>query len=121
MLCFAALGAGNGATSQIVPRRRPLTTAVAGGMIDEVGALGGGILPNLLGQSKQATGSYAVGFICYAILAVFVLGLMCITSRRWTRTWVAAGGRPLATVSTDESEPPLTVAVSQTRELVLEV
>jgi NNP family nitrate/nitrite transporter-like MFS transporter len=49
MLCFAALGAGNGATFQLVPLRWPLTTAVAGGMIGEVGALGGGILPNVLG------------------------------------------------------------------------
>ena len=44
MLCFAALGAGNGATFQLVPLRWPLTTAVAGGMIGEIGALGGGIL-----------------------------------------------------------------------------
>src|SRR5437763_16847067 len=32
MLCFGALGAGNGATFQFVPLRWPLTTAVAGGM-----------------------------------------------------------------------------------------
>ena len=31
MLCFAALGAGNGATFQLVPLRWPITTAVAGG------------------------------------------------------------------------------------------
>ena len=55
MLCFAALGAGNGATFQLVPIRWPLTTAVAGGMIGEIGALGGSILPNLLGLSKQYT------------------------------------------------------------------
>lgn len=30
MLCFAALGAGNGATFQLVPLRWPVTTAVAG-------------------------------------------------------------------------------------------
>jgi NNP family nitrate/nitrite transporter-like MFS transporter len=70
MLCFAALGAGNGATFQLVPLRWPLTTAVAGAMIGEIGALGGGILPNLLGQSKQHTGSYRGGFLLYAFLAV---------------------------------------------------
>ena len=95
MLCFAALGAGNGATFQLVPLRWPLTTAVAGGMIGEIGALGGGVLPNLLGQSKQHTGSYATGFIVYAALACLVLVLLRIVSRRWTKTWVGAGGRAL--------------------------
>lgn len=93
MLCFAALGAGNGATFQLVPLRWPLTTAVAGGMIGEIGALGGGILPNLLGQSKQHTGSYRAGFLLYAVLAVAVLVVMRIAARSWTRTWVGAGGR----------------------------
>jgi NNP family nitrate/nitrite transporter-like MFS transporter len=121
MLCFAALGAGNGATFQLVPLRWPLTTAVAGAMIGEVGALGGGILPNLLGQSRQHTGSYAAGFICYAVLALLVLGLTRIVSRKWTRTWVAVGGRALARASSDKSKHPLTVPVSHTNEVTLEV
>ena len=40
MLCFAALGAGNGALFQLVPLRWPATTAVAGSMIGEIGAVG---------------------------------------------------------------------------------
>lgn len=93
MLCFAALGAGNGATFQLVPLRWPASTAVAGSMIGEIGALGGSILPNLLGQSKQHTGSYATGFLIYTGLAVLVLVMLRIVARRWTRTWVGAGGR----------------------------
>ncbi|MBW4026610.1 MAG: NarK/NasA family nitrate transporter [Acidobacteria bacterium] len=93
MLCFAALGAGNGATFQLVPLRWPTTTAVAGGMIGEIGALGGSILPNLLGQSKQHTGSYSMGFVAYAVFAVAVLAVMWKVSRRWTMTWAGAGGR----------------------------
>ena len=93
MLCFAALGAGNGATFQLVPLRWPITTAVAGGMIGEIGALGGGILPNLLGQSKQHTGSYSSGFVIYAALATIVLLVLRIVSKQWTQTWVGAGGR----------------------------
>jgi NNP family nitrate/nitrite transporter-like MFS transporter len=93
MVCFAALGAGNGATFQMVPLRWPTTTAVAGGMIGEIGALGGGILPNLLGQTKQHTGSYTLGFLIYSLLALGVLAMMLIVSRRWTRTWADAGGR----------------------------
>jgi len=95
MLCFAALGAGNGATFQLVPLRWPITTAVAGGMIGEIGALGGGILPNVLGYSKQHTGSYREGWIAYAALAFAILILMRVVSRSWTRTWVGSGGRAL--------------------------
>lgn len=97
MLCFAALGAGNGATFQLVPLRWPATTAVAGGMIGEVGALGGSILPNLLGQSKQHTGSYSTGFLVYVGIAIFVFLLMQSFARIWTKKWVRAGGRALRT------------------------
>ena len=95
MLCFAALGAGNGATFQLVPLRWPITTAVAGGMIGEIGALGGSILPNLLGLSKQYTASYRGGFIVYAILAIGVLFMLRTVSKKWTNAWVGRGGRVL--------------------------
>jgi len=95
MLCFAALGAGNGATFQLVPLRWPLATAVAGSMVGEIGALGGSILPNVLGQSKQHTGSFAAGFAAYAVFALLVLVMLRIVSRKWTRTWVGEGGRAL--------------------------
>ncbi|HVW77641.1 MAG TPA: MFS transporter [Alloacidobacterium sp.] len=93
MLCFAALGAGNGAAFQLVPLRWPTSTAIAGSMIGEIGALGGSILPNLLGQSKQHTDSYASGFIIYAALALLVLIIMRLFARQWTRSWVGPGGR----------------------------
>jgi NNP family nitrate/nitrite transporter-like MFS transporter len=92
MLCFAALGAGNGATFQLVPLRWPVTTAVAGGMIGEIGALGGSILPNLLGFSRQYTGSYRTGFIVYAMLAAAILVMLRAVSKGWT-SWVGQGGR----------------------------
>jgi NNP family nitrate/nitrite transporter-like MFS transporter len=95
MVCFAALGAGNGATFQLVPLRWPITTAVAGGMIGEIGALGGFILPNLLGLSKQYTASYRAGFIVYSGLAFVVLVMLRQVSKRWTRSWVGRGGRAL--------------------------
>jgi MFS transporter, NNP family, nitrate/nitrite transporter len=101
MLCFAALGAGNGATFQLVPLRWPVTTAVAGGMIGEIGALGGSILPNVLGFSKQYTGSYRTGFIVYAMLAAAILLMLRAVSKGWT-SWVGQGGRALtAHVSLD--------------------
>ncbi|MBB5339564.1 hypothetical protein [Tunturiibacter gelidoferens] len=103
MLCFAALGACIGATFQLVPLRWPLTTAVAGGMIGEIGALGGGILPNLLGQSKQHTGSYHAGFLLYAVLAVGVLLIIRTVARSWTRSWIAPGGRAIDAAPADSA------------------
>ena len=103
MLCFAALGAGNGALFQLVPLRWPLATAVAGSMIGEIGALGGGFLPNAMGQSKQLTGTYLWGFVSFAVLALVMLGMLRLVQIRWTRTWAEKGGRarpmPAATAS----------------------
>jgi NNP family nitrate/nitrite transporter-like MFS transporter len=93
MLCFAALGAGNGALFQLVPLRWPLATAVAGSMIGEIGALGGGFLPNAMGLSKQFTGTYFWGFLSFAVLAVAMLVMLRVMQLRWTRTWAEKGGR----------------------------
>lgn len=93
MLCFAALGAGNGALFQLVPLRWPLTTAVAGSMIGEIGALGGGLVPNAMGLSRQYTGTYFWGFALFALLALCALGMMRFMQIRWTRTWAEKGGR----------------------------
>lgn len=93
MLCFAALGAGNGALFQLVPLRWPTTTAVAGSMIGEIGALGGGLVPSTMGLSRQSLGSYGFGFFLFAGLALAVLVVMRIMQIRWTRTWAEKGGR----------------------------
>ena len=93
MLCFAALGAGNGALFQLVPLRWPLSTAVAGSMIGEIGALGGGFLPNAMGLSMQQRGSYFWGFVAFALLALAMLLMLRIVQIRWTRTWAERGGR----------------------------
>jgi NNP family nitrate/nitrite transporter-like MFS transporter len=93
MLCFAALGAGNGALFQLVPLRWPVTTAVAGSMIGEIGALGGGFIPNAMGQSKQHFDTYLWGFVAFAVLAVAMLLMLRVVQIRWTRTWAEKGGR----------------------------
>ncbi|MDM0070229.1 MULTISPECIES: MFS transporter [unclassified Variovorax] len=91
--CFAALGAGNGALFQLVPLRWPASTAVAGSMIGEIGALGGGLVPNAMGLSKQYLGSYTWGFVFFALLSLVMLGVMRVMQIRWTRTWAEKGGR----------------------------
>jgi NNP family nitrate/nitrite transporter-like MFS transporter len=96
IVCFAALGAGNGALFQLVPLRWPAATAVAGSMIGEIGALGGGLVPNAMGLSKQFLGSYLWGFLLFAGLAFVMLVVMRIMQIRWTRTWAEKGGRARA-------------------------
>ena len=93
IVCFAALGAGNGALFQLVPLRWPTSTAVAGSMIGEIGALGGGLVPMLMGQSKQNTDSFLTGFIVLAVFSLLMLGVMRKMQVRWTRTWAEKGGR----------------------------
>lgn len=93
MACFALLGAGNGALFQLVPLRWPLTTAVAGSMIGEIGALGGAIVPNAMGLSKQYAGTYLWGFVTFAALAVVMLIMLRTVQIRWTRTWAEKGGK----------------------------
>jgi NNP family nitrate/nitrite transporter-like MFS transporter len=115
MICFAALGAGNGALFQLVPLRWPATTAVAGSMIGEIGALGGGFIPNAMGQSKQHTGSYFGGFLAFASLAVVAFVVLRVAQRRWTRTWVGAGGRAHVSASISVPSPVDEVAAAVSR------
>jgi NNP family nitrate/nitrite transporter-like MFS transporter len=93
IVCFAALGAGNGALFQLVPLRWPTTTAVAGSMIGEIGALGGGLVPNAMGLSKQYLGSYLWGFVAFGALALAMLAVMRVMQSRWIQTWAGRGGR----------------------------
>jgi len=76
-----------------VPLRWPLSTAVAGSMIGEIGALGGGFLPNAMGLSKQHGATYLWGFVAFAILALAMLAMLRVVQIRWTRTWAERGGR----------------------------
>ena len=92
---FAAMGAGNGAVFQLVPLRFRTTTAVAGSLIGEVGALAGGFLPYAMGVGRQHTGSFAPGFLGGTALAVGVIVVLAVVAKQWTRTWVGEGGRAL--------------------------
>jgi NNP family nitrate/nitrite transporter-like MFS transporter len=115
MTCFAALGAGNGALFQLVPLRWPATTAVAGAMIGEIGALGGGLVPNAMGLAKQYLGSFGWGFLFIAALAAGVLVFLRWLQVRWTTTWAEKGGRArMGTSSVTSIKPetsPASVAV----------
>ena len=75
--------------------RWPTNTAVAGSMIGEIGALGGAILPNVMGLSKQYTGSFSLGFVGYAVFTAVVLGCLALWQRKWVGSWVGPRGKAL--------------------------
>ncbi len=93
MICFAMLGAGNGALFQLVPLRWPTTTAIAGSMIGEIGALGGGFIPNAMGLSKEYTGTFFWGFAAFSLIAITAFVVLRVAQRKWTKTWVDKGGK----------------------------
>jgi len=96
VVCFSAMGAGNGAVFQLVPLRFKSSTAVAGSLIGEVGALAGGFLPVVMMSSKTSFGSFGPGFISGTLLALGMLGCLALVIGHWTTSWVGAGGRALA-------------------------
>ncbi len=93
VVCFSAMGAGNGAVFQLVPLRFRTSTAVAGSLVGEIGALAGGFLPNAMGMGKQHFGSFAPGFLSGTVLAVLVLIALVLVTKKWTSTWVGHGGK----------------------------
>jgi NNP family nitrate/nitrite transporter-like MFS transporter len=95
VICFAAMGAGNGAVFQLVPLRFQTTTAVAGSLVGEIGALAGGMLPNAMGTGKELYGTFAPGFLSGMVLTIVALTMLLAVTKRWTRTWVGSGGKAL--------------------------
>ena len=93
LFAFAAMGASNGAVFQLVPLRFGGATAVAGSLVGEVGALAGGLLPATMGAGMEWSGTYALGFLLVVGLAIAGLAWLRLVARRWTSTWVGAGGR----------------------------
>lgn len=92
---FSSMGAGSGALFQLVPLRFKSSTTVASSFIGEMGALAGGVLPVIMGVSKQRTGTFAPGFVVGILLTLTAFVMMLLVSRRWTSTWVGVGGKAL--------------------------
>ncbi len=93
VVTFSAMGAGNGAVFQLVPLRFGTSTAVAGSLVGEIGALAGGFLPTMMGVGKQWTGSFSYGFLSGVALSLACLFALALVMRQWTRTWVGEGGK----------------------------
>lgn len=94
LLVFAAgmqaLGMGNGAVFQLVPQRFRHEIGVMTGLVGMSGGIGGFYLASSLGFSKQLLGSYQLGLLIFAALALTALVGLSSIKRRWRTTWGAA-------------------------------
>ncbi|MBV8367776.1 MAG: NarK/NasA family nitrate transporter [Candidatus Eremiobacteraeota bacterium] len=91
------LGIGNGAIFKLVAQNFPKNTGLVGGLVGAAGGLGGFFPPIIMGAVRDYTGSYALGFIILATLAVLCLALLVIkapASERPENRDSAAGSRP---------------------------
>jgi NNP family nitrate/nitrite transporter-like MFS transporter len=85
-----SLGAGNGAVFQLAPQRFGKEIGVVTGLVGMTGGIGGFYLAASLGWAKQATGSYQLGLLAFAGLALLALAGLTGVKARWRRTWGAA-------------------------------
>lgn len=83
------LGLGNGAIFKMVAQYFPKNTGLITGIVGCAGGLGGFFPPLLLGLVRDATGTYALGFV---LLAVFAVG--CLTVLLSMRRARPAAGMP---------------------------
>ncbi|HQR51412.1 MAG TPA: nitrate/nitrite transporter [Methylophilaceae bacterium] len=85
-----SLGMGNGAVFQLVPQRFRKEIGVMTGLVGMAGGIGGFYLASSLGYSKQLTGSYQIGLIAFACLAILAMIGLTSVKTRWRTTWGAA-------------------------------
>jgi NNP family nitrate/nitrite transporter-like MFS transporter len=90
VVAMLSLGMGNGAVFQLVPQRFRKEIGVMTGLVGMAGGVGGFYLASSLGFSKQLTGSYQIGFVIFAILAIAALAGLTAVKGRWRTTWGAA-------------------------------
>ena len=85
-----ALGMGNGAVFQMVPQRFRKEIGVMTGLVGMAGGIGGFYLASSLGYSRQLTGSYQLGLLIFAGLALLALFGLSGVKSRWRTTWGSA-------------------------------
>jgi MFS transporter, NNP family, nitrate/nitrite transporter len=93
MLAFG-MGLCNAAVFKIVPQAIPHAVGGAAGWVGGLGALGGFVIPLILGMAVRNLGhdGYAIGFIVFIFLGLFSLGLMWVL--KYIRTAPAALAQP---------------------------
>jgi len=98
MFSMLVLGAGNGAVFQLAPQRFRKEIGVMTGLIGMTGGIGGFYLASSLGMAKKMTGSYQVGLLGFAALAVFALLALTGLKARWRAVWPTLHGDTSAPV-----------------------
>jgi NNP family nitrate/nitrite transporter-like MFS transporter len=87
---MACLGMGNGAVFQLVPQCFQSQIGIVSGVVGALGGLGGFMLPTLLGNIKQATGSFSAGFLALAglaFVATVLLRALSFKRQHWRLSW----------------------------------
>jgi NNP family nitrate/nitrite transporter-like MFS transporter len=96
------LGMGNGAVFQLVPQRFRKEIGLITGFVGAAGGLGGYFLPKILGNIKQATGSYSTGFLILSGIAIVCILTILAVQKNWKASWVGEGGRANVQPTTTE-------------------
>jgi NNP family nitrate/nitrite transporter-like MFS transporter len=86
---MALLGMSNGSVFQLVPQRFRRQVGVATGVVGAAGGVGGFLLPNVLGQARELSGSYAAGFFCIGAGGLGCLAVLRAVVPSWRREWLA--------------------------------
>jgi MFS transporter, NNP family, nitrate/nitrite transporter len=76
------LGLGNGAVFKLVPQYFLQEAGTATGLVGAAGGLGGFFPPLVMGLFKSTLGSYALGYVLLAAVALLCLGLTMVVLGR---------------------------------------
>ncbi|HEV3497570.1 MAG TPA: MFS transporter [Actinomycetes bacterium] len=87
VLTMGTLGVGNGAVFQVVPQRFPSAVGPITGLVGAAGGLGGFLLPFALGSLEGSTGTFAAGFVVFAVASALASLAVTRRQRAWRRGW----------------------------------
>ena len=87
MFTMGTLGVGNGAVFQVVPQRFPSAVGPMTGLVGAAGGLGGFLLPFALGSLEGSTGTFAAGFMLFALAAGLASYAVTRRQRAWRTRW----------------------------------
>ena len=88
-IACGAFGMGNGSVFHLLPERFGKDLGLMTGLVGCGGGLGGFLLANMMGQSREHTGSYLTGLLIFAGLCLFALVGLSLVKTRWRTTWGA--------------------------------
>ncbi len=96
ILLAIGMGVCNAAVFKLVPQDVPEAVGGAAGWVGGLGALGGFVIPPILGFAVHDLGQrgYAIGFIVFVFLALFGLGVVWVL--KYTRDAPVAGTATIA-------------------------